>query len=249
MKKLFTVCAALVAAMTMSAENMTCADAAAAALALGEGVTATDSVTVTGYVSVLKGDVSTRYETPQQQFYMDDTKGSNKETLLIYFANIPVEFRESLTSLNVGDKVSVTGQLCHYVKNGAATPELVNGNVIMLERNEVKIDTLDMTTCEVIAEAEELNAGDYLDDVIRVSGLVSAISSTSERQQTFDMTCDDNDKIFQAYNVAISEPVAIGDSVIVVGKVMNYNGKIEANGGKAYITKKGNVKTNAARPL
>lgn len=242
MKKLFTICAALVAAMTMSAENMTCADAAAAALALGEGVTATDSVTVTGYVSVLKGDVSTKFETPQQQFYMDDTKGSNKETLLIYFANIPVEFRESLTSLNVGDKVSVTGQLCHYVKNGAATPELVNGNVIMLERNEVKIDTLDMTTCEVIAEAEELNAGDYLDDVIRVSGLVSAISSTSERQQTFDMTCDDNDKIFQAYNVAISEPVAIGDSVIVVGKVMNYNGKIEANGGKAYITKKGNVK-------
>ena len=30
MKKLFTVCAALVAAMSLSAENMTCAEAAAA---------------------------------------------------------------------------------------------------------------------------------------------------------------------------------------------------------------------------
>ena len=116
MKKLFTVCVALVVAMTMMAENMTCSDAATAALALGGGVTATDSVTVTGYVSVLKGDVSTKYETPQQQFCMDDTKGSNAETLLIYWANIPEEFRESLTSLNVGDKVSVTGLLCHYVK-------------------------------------------------------------------------------------------------------------------------------------
>ncbi|MDY2942479.1 MAG: leucine-rich repeat domain-containing protein [Paludibacteraceae bacterium] len=242
MKKLFTVCVALVVAMTMTAENMTCSDAATAALALGGGVTATDSVTVTGYVSVLKGDVSTKYETPQQQFCMDDTKGSNAETLLIYWANIPEEFRESLTSLNVGDKVSVTGLLCHYVKSGVSIPELVNGNVKMLERNEVEIDTLDMTTCEVIAAAEALNADEYLDEVIIVSGLVSAVSSTSERQQTFEMTCDDNNKIFQAYNVAVTEPVFVGDSVIVVGKVKNYNGIIEAHGGKAYITKKGEVK-------
>ena len=48
MKKLFTVCAALVAAISLSAENMTCADAAAAALTLGENEESTETVSVEG---------------------------------------------------------------------------------------------------------------------------------------------------------------------------------------------------------
>ena len=80
MKKLFTVCAALVAAMSMSAENMTCADAAAAALALGENVESTETVSVEGYITNTNGTVSRE----QQTFYMDDVKGSGAKTLQAY---------------------------------------------------------------------------------------------------------------------------------------------------------------------
>lgn len=61
MKKILTLCMAVIAAMSMSAEikNMTCADAAAAAMLLPENnKPGTDSVAVTGYVTNTDGKIS-----------------------------------------------------------------------------------------------------------------------------------------------------------------------------------------------
>lgn len=240
MKKIFSFCVVLLSALAMNAQStITCADAKTMALALGEGATATDTVRVLGYITNTNGNVSTKNPIPQQTFYMDDQKGTAL-TLQAYWANIPEEDRANLTPLNVGDKVILTGCLMHYVDSkGNHIAEIKNGDVEVVERAVVNIDTIPMTTCEVIEEAEALAAGEYLEDVIEVSGVVDRITNTSATQQTFFMVCDENSKSFQAYNVNITTPVAVGDSVIVRGKVMNYNGtQIEANGGFAWTTKK-----------
>lgn len=240
MKKLFTVCAALVATMTMSAENMTCADAAAAALALGENVESTEIVSVEGYITNTDGVISRE----QQTFYMDDVKGSGEKTLQAYWANLPADDKEN--PLAVGDKIILTGKLLHYVsKSGVHTAEIKNGDVTILERTIVKMDTIQVNACEAIEEGLALNDKEYTEDIFEVSGIVSAVSNTNDtyHSQTFDLECTTQKAIFEGYNcTVIGDYVAIGDSVVVLGKLTNYGGTIEIASGKAWITKKGNVK-------
>lgn len=235
MKKIFTICAALIAAMTMSAENMTCADAAAAALALGENEESTEIVSVEGYITNTNGTVSRE----QQTFYMDDVKGSGAKTLQAFWANLPADDKE--TPLAVGDKIIFTGKLLHYVSNsGLHTAEIKNGDVTILERTVVKMDTIQVDVCEAIEEGLALNSGEYTDDIFEVSGVVSAVSKTDEtnKVQTFYLECATKTAVFQAYNCnIIGNYVAVGDSVVVLGKLTNYDGKIEIASGKAWVTK------------
>lgn len=240
MKKLFTVCAALVATMSMSAENMTCADAAAAALALGENVESTETVSVEGYITKTNGTVSRE----QQTFYMDDVKGSGALTLQAYWANLPADDKE--TPLAVGDKVILTGKLLHYVSDaGVHTAEIKNGDVTVLDRTIVKLDTIQVDACAAIEEGLALNNKEYTEDIFEVSGVVSAVSNTNDthHSQTFDLECATQTALFEAYNcTVIGDYVAVGDSVVVLGKLTNYDGTIEIASGKAWVTKKGNVK-------
>ncbi|MGM9825407.1 MAG: leucine-rich repeat protein [Paludibacteraceae bacterium] len=236
MKKLLTLCAALLAAMTMSAENMTCADAAAAALALGENVESTEIVSVEGYITNTNGTVSRE----QQTFYMDDVKGSGAKTLLAYWANLPADDKE--TPLAVGDKIILTGKLLHYVSNsGVHTAEIKNGDVTVLERTVVKMDTIQVDACEAIEQGLALNDGEYTDDIFEVSGVVSAVTNTNDNyhSQTFDLECTTQETNFRAYNcTVIGDYVEIGDTVDVLGKLTNYGGLIEIASGKAWITAK-----------
>lgn len=240
MKKLFTVCAALVAAMSMSAENMTCADAAAAALALGENVESTETVSVEGYITNTNGTVSRE----QQTFYMDDVKGSGALTLQAFWANLPAEDKE--TPLAVGDKIILTGKLLHYVSNsGVHTAEIKNGDVTIVERTVVKMDTIQVDACAAIEEGLALNDKEYTEDIFEVSGVVSAVSNTNDtyHSQTFDLECTTQTAIFEGYNcTVIGDYVAVGDSVVVLGKLTNYSGTIEIASGKAWVTKKSDVK-------
>lgn len=235
MKKIFTICAALVAAMTMSAENMTCADAAAAALALGENVESTEIVSVEGYITNTNGTVSRE----QQTFYMDDVKDSGAKTLQAFWANLPADDKE--TPLAVGDKIILTGKLLHYVSNsGVHTAEIKNGDVTILERTVVELDTISVDACGAIEEGLALNNKEYTEDIFEVSGVVSAVSNTNDNyhSQTFDLECTTQTNKFTAYNcTVIGNYVAIGDSVIVLGKLTNFDGTIEIASGKAWVTK------------
>ena len=245
MKKIFTICAALMAAMTMSAEvtTISCADAAAQALALGEGETATETVNVIGYITKTNGTVSRE----QQTFYMDDEKGSGKETLQAYWANLPEDDKE--TPLAVGDKVILTGCLMHYVnKDGTShVAEIKNGNVTIIDRTITKIDTIAVDVCEAIEEGLALNSGEYTDDIFEVSGVVSAVTNTNDtyHSQSFDLECTTQTAKFTAFNCTVTgDYVVIGDSVVVLGKLTNFNGTIEIASGKAWVTKKGEVVIN-----
>ena len=237
MKKFYLMAAFAFAALTMNAEikEMTCAEAAAAALELGENETGTDSVAVIGYITNTNGEISRK----QQTFYMDDAKGSGLKTFQAYWANVP----DPEKPLNVGDKVILKGLLLHYVSSsGSHQAEIKNGDVVVLESVEVSFDTIPVDACEAIEEGLALNNDEYTEDYFAVTGIVANQPTfNSYSQTTFNLECETATAIFKAYNCAYTDSIALGDEVLVTGKLYNYNGTIEIKNGKVEFLAAGGV--------
>lgn len=232
MKKILTLCMAVIAAMGMSAEikNMTCAEAAAAAALLQDKEQGKDSVAVTGYVTNTDGKISKG----QQTFWMDDVKGS-KKTFEGYWCNMP----EGEAALNIGDKVVIKGFLMRY----GTTYEMKNGDVTILERAVVKIDTIKATVCEAVEECEALADGDNTQDVFIVEAVVTSVLEQNDNYNTqkFNVTCEDNGKDLQAYNVTMKDGyAAISDKVRLTGKLKKFGSTLELVG-DGLVLEKGNV--------
>ena len=233
MKKLFTIAALFIAAMNVNAEiiELTCAQAVAAADTLPNKTAGVDTVAVTGYVTSTDGKISSG----QQTFWMDDAKGSVK-TFEGYWCNLPDDVVTANKPLNVGDKVRVVGFLMKYND----TKEMKNGDVTILERAVVVIDTIESTVCGAIAECESLESGDNTSDLFQLTGIVSSLGSTNDdyHTQSFYMDCEDNQKSLQAYNVTMDGDYAnIGDTVFCEGRLKNYNGTLELIGNAKVIGK------------
>ena len=132
MKKLLSLAAVLLAALTINAQiAATCAEAAAAMPAEKNATTA-ETYIVTGYITETNGTISKE----QQCFWMDDEKGS-KKTIQGYWCNLPEGEKDK--ALKVGDKITVTGKIMNYNN----TPEIKNGDVAIIERAEVlPVDTI-----------------------------------------------------------------------------------------------------------
>ncbi|MBQ8938802.1 MAG: hypothetical protein IJ047_01080 [Paludibacteraceae bacterium] len=231
MKKIFSLAAILFAAMSINAqESITCAEAVT--LMPAQSGSETETVyTVTGYVTNTNGAISpsrTDASIDQQTFWMDDSKGSQK-TVQGYWCNLPGH-----EALNVGDKISVTGKIMNY--NNA--PEIKNGDVAILERAEVKIDTINATVCEALEEGASLNDKDYSAEVFRVYGRVKGTDAVNNYgQHTFEMAC--GDQVFKPYNCTADEAeFGKGDSVVVIGKLYNYGGVIEISNGRIELIEK-----------
>ena len=237
MKKFYLMAAFAFAALTMNAEikEMTCAEAAAAALELGENETGTDTVAVIGYITNTSGEISRN----QQTFYMDDVKGSGLKTFQAYWANVP----DPEKPLNVGEKVMLKGLLLHYVSSkGVHQAEIKNGDVVVLESVEVSFDTIPVDACEAIEEGLALNNDEYTDDYFAVTGIVANQPTfNSYSQTTFNLECETATAIFKAYNCAYTDSIALGDKVLVTGKLYNYNGTIEIKNGKVEFLSAGDV--------
>ena len=234
MKKFFTFAAMLIAAVSINAQEpipVTCAEAAAAMPAQAGDETA-DVYIVTGYITNTNGAISpsrTDASIDQQTFYMDDVKGSQK-TLQGYWCNLPGH-----EALNVGDKITLTGKILNYNN----TPEIKNGDVAIIERATVKIDTIDVSVCEALEEGSSLNDKDYSDDVFRVFGRLKGTDAVNNNgQHTFEMAC--GDEIFKPYNCKGAEGLELGkgDSVKVTGKLYNYGGVIEISNGTVELIEK-----------
>ena len=106
---------------------VTCAQAVQLTSALADGGTSTDVYAVTGYITEVIGSVSKN----QQSFWMADTKDGGK-VFEAYWANLP----EGVSAFVVGSKVTITGKLMKYVKNGEMTPEIKNATVVILEEGD-----------------------------------------------------------------------------------------------------------------
>lgn len=234
MKKIFSFAAMMFAAMTLNAQDpipATCAEAAAAMPAQNGDETA-DVYIVTGFVTNTNGSISpsrTDASIDQQTFYMDDVKGT-KKTLQGYWCNLPGH-----EALNVGDKITLTGKILNYNN----TPEIKNGDVVILERSSVVVDTVDVNVCDALEIGATLNDGDYTDDVFKVYGRVKGADAVnSNGQHTFEMACDED--IFKPYNCKGEEGLELGkgDSVVVIGKLYNYHGTIEISNGTVMLIEK-----------
>lgn len=106
---------------------VTCAQAVEYTNALADGATSTETYTITGYITEVIGSVSKN----QQSFWMADAKDGG-HVFYSFWANLP----EGVSQFVAGTKIKLTGQLMKYVKNGETTPEMKNGNVIILEAGD-----------------------------------------------------------------------------------------------------------------
>ena len=251
MRKILLFGAAVVAAMSMNAQVvMSCDDAYNAAWTLAAGDTLTiDGVTaiveVTAYVTNGgNGTVSNN----QQTFYVGQTANEATKTIQAYKCTLP----EGEAAVNKGDKLKITGKLMHYRNASGSTDvaEFVYASAEILERVAVKVDTLnDLTVCEIIEEGEGLNAGAYSSFFVEITAVVDSLTFTSEakKQQTFFFFCEDNGKTLQAYNAYMTDSIfaELGDTVKVLGKIMNYQGKqVELESPTAWVVGKA-----AAQPV
>lgn len=240
MKKIFTVCAAIVAAMTLNAEEIAvnCEQAAAAALLLSNDgkEESTDVYKITGFITITDGTISRG----QQTFYMDDVKGSGKKTVQAYWANLPADLLEANTPLNVGDKVEMTGKLVNY----KGQPETKNASIVVLERAVVKIDTIPATVCEAIEEGASLNDGATSEEVYIIDDVVTTVENNNDtyHTQTFTFECAETGEIMKPYNISMqTDYCVLGDSVRIIGKLKKYGELVEFTG-QGWVTKKGDVK-------
>lgn len=228
MKKIFTFAAMLFAAMTMSAETaVTCAEAAAA-MPAQSGSETEEVYIVTGYITNTNGSINSSH---QQTFYMDDEKGT-KKTFQGYLSYLP---EGENTPLNLGDKITLTGK----IKNYNNKPEIEKGQVAILERAVVVLDTIDATVCAALEVGEALNDKDYSMDVFRVYGRVKGTETINNYgAHSFEMAC--GDKVFKPYQCLAEEGMTFGkgDSVVVIGKLYNYGGVIEISGGQVILLEK-----------
>jgi len=234
MKKIFTFAAMCFAAMALNAQEpiaATCAEAAAA-MPAQSGSETQEVYIVTGYVTNTNGAISPSRTDPtidQQTFWIDDVKGTVK-TVQGYWCNLPGH-----EALNLGDKITVTGKIMNY--NNA--PEIKNGDVVILERATVRIDTISASVCEALEEGSSLNPSDYSVDVFKVYGRVKGQDQVNNYgQHTFEMACGED--VFKPYNCTGEEGLELGkgDSVVVIGKLYNYNGTIEISNGKVELIEK-----------
>lgn len=106
-----------------NATEITCAKAVEICNALEDKAETTELYTITGYITDTDGKISR----DQQVFWMADTKDGGK-VFEAYWANIP----DPTKALPVGTKVKMTGKLMRY----GTTPEMKNGNVVVLETSE-----------------------------------------------------------------------------------------------------------------
>lgn len=97
---------------------VTCAEAAQIASSLSHNTPTSETYIVTGYITETDGVISRG----QQVFWMADTKDGGK-VFESYWGNVS-------EILQVGDKVSLIGQIMRFY----STPEMTNGDVVLLER-------------------------------------------------------------------------------------------------------------------
>ena len=118
MKKFFTFFAAALTAITMSAANLTVAEALAMGNALADNAE-TDTIVVEGYaVNVTPYDITFGI----QQFYLADDAVSTTSDLMVYRAK-PTKNGAAYPVL-AGDKVQLKGTIKKYVKD-ESTPAII----------------------------------------------------------------------------------------------------------------------------
>lgn len=249
MKKILLFGAALVAAMSMNAQQvMTCNEAytAAKALASGDTLTVNNTVVIVEVTAYVTNGGNGQINNGKQTFDIGETATETEKTIQAYLCNMP----EGI-AVAKGDKVKVTGKLMHYV-NASGTKDLaefVSATAEIIEKQIVEVDTIsDLSVCEIIEEGESLNAGEYSADFFEITTTLDSLTYTNKgkMQQSFFLFCD-NGKRLQVYSGAMQDSIlgAEGDTVKVFGKIMHFvqgeKNLVEFEGPKVWVVGKYNA--------
>lgn len=236
MKKFFTFFAAALTAITMSAANLTVAEALAMGNALADNAE-TDTVVVEGFaVNVTPYDIAFG----NQQFYLADDAASTTSDLMVFRAK-PTKNGAAYPVL-AGDKVQLRGTIKKYVKEGAAPIiEVMYPSVVFV--SEVAGDRTLATTTEItVAKALEigtaLSEGAITDETYDIVGYVTQIDdnsfNTSYKNMVFWIADENNGAAtnaagaFEVYRGKPTQELKVGDKVSVKTKIQNYKGVIES---------------------
>lgn len=236
MKKFFTFFAAALTAITMSAANLTVAEALTMGSALADNAE-TDTVVVEGFaVNVTPYDIAFG----NQQFYLADDAASTTSDLMVFRAK-PTKNGVAYPVL-AGDKVQLKGTIKKYVKEGAEPIiEVMYPSVTFV--TEVAGDRTLATTTEItVAKALEIGAalavGAITDDTYDIVGYVTQIDDNSFNTQHKNMVfwiADENNGAatnaagaFEVYRGKPTQELKVGDKVSVKTKIQNYKGVIES---------------------
>lgn len=224
--------------------QLTCTQAAEEALALASGKEGTEIVVVTGYVTSTDRIVSEKNAPKMQQcLYVGDVKGSNAQTLYIYWGTLVTE--RGTNPITVGAKITLTGKLMNY---GGTTAEMANPDIVVVEEGDAVPEITDggVKTC---AEAKAL--GDAMDlknpgtVKYHITGFVTSTVNNNEvkdNKETFwiaDEEPTDEDaaksvKVLQVYKGTLEakrngKPVTFGAKVTVVGFLEKYNNSTDGD--------------------
>ena len=214
--------------------EVTCAEAVQLTNALADNGTSTETYTVTGYITEVVGSVSTKTGTPQQTFWMADTKTGGK-VFEAYYANLP----EGVSEFVVGTKVKITGKLMKYVNNsGQVTPEIKNPDVVILPDDgsggggeTPPVVGTEVTCAEAVQLTNALADNGTSAETYSVTGYITEVvgsvsTKTGTPQQTFWMAdTQDGGRVFEAFYANLPDGVSVfvvGMKVKMTGQLMKY---------------------------
>ena len=236
MKKFFTFFAAALTAITMSAANLTVAEALAMGNALADNAE-TDTVVVEGFaVNVTPYDIAFG----NQQFYLADDAASTTSDLMVFRAK-PTKNGAAYPVL-AGDKVQLKGTIKKYVKEGAAPIiEVMYPSVTFVTEvagNRTLATTTEITVAKALEIGTALSEGAITDETYDIVGYVTQIDdnsfNTSYKNMIFWIADENNGAAtnaagaFEVYRGKPTQELKVGDKVSVKTKIQNYKGVIES---------------------
>ena len=222
--------------------------------ALGADVKSENDVYVTGIISSIKYTYSAQYGTATYNISVD---GKEDNVFTVYgsyfFDNKPWE--EGNTQIAVGDVVVVCGKVINFK---GTTPEFANKENWLVKLNGTSGNTSSadpgtlenpFTPTQALEEAGKLENKAKSESDFYIKGKISSIKYTFSAQYgtaQFNISEDgsttaDQFLIYGTYylgNRAWAEgdtQIAVGDEVIICGKLTNYNGTLETVNKENYI--------------
>lgn len=234
------------------ATKITCAKAVELCNALADNAYSVETYAVTGYITEVNGEPSKN----QQIFWMADTKDGGK-VFNAFYANLP----EGVERFVVGSKVTVTGKLLKYVKEGTttATPEMKNADVTIIEVGGgtvtpdqpiegtpagTGVENDPYNVAGALAYIQTLSAEDKPEALVYTKGVISEVvrlgTSGSIQFKMQDKNVNNSLLVYFCNNLgkvpfkALTD-LKVGDEVVVCGKVVNYAGNTPEYAPGAYL--------------
>lgn len=221
-----------------SAIVATCAEAAAAASKLAPGASSTEYYKVSGTVGSVATSAANLVSYGNINFTLQDETGAIGCYYINYLNN--EKFTSADQILNPGDKVTVVSQLKNYEKNGNTTPELANGFLLSIEKGEVVVEVTTLSFADVYDLGSKLAAGVTTMEQYRTTGIISQVNTAADKLVgygncnfiitdptgacTSTITCYYTNWLDNKPFTSVDDIPVAGDTVTVVGPLMNYNG-------------------------